>query len=89
MNKGRPQERELYQLTGKSGEACIMNGNTWEESRVIQTKTNIVNVNKVLREYLVDCIGYSEQEIAELEDSELHECLGMHEEDFIHYLKTF
>jgi hypothetical protein len=34
MNKDEPLLNVQYKLTGKTGEACIMNGNTWEESRV-------------------------------------------------------
>ena len=34
MNKDKPLQNVEYKLTGKTGEACIMNGNTWEESRV-------------------------------------------------------
>ena len=49
----------------------------------------LVQVNKILRTYLIDCVGYTEEELSLLEDSELPECLGMHEEDFISYLKTF
>lgn len=28
----RPEPGKLYALTGKSGEPCIMNGNSWAES---------------------------------------------------------
>jgi len=34
MNADKPLENVQYKLTGKTGEACIMNGNTWKESRV-------------------------------------------------------
>jgi len=34
MNKDEPLNNVQYKLTGKTGEACIMNGNTWDESRV-------------------------------------------------------
>lgn len=32
--KDEPEFGVQYALTGKSGEKCIMNGNTWAESRV-------------------------------------------------------
>jgi len=34
MNKDEPLNNVQYKLTGKAGEACVMNGNTWKESRV-------------------------------------------------------
>ena len=34
MNKDKPLNNVEYKLTGKTGEACVMNGNTWDESRV-------------------------------------------------------
>jgi hypothetical protein len=32
--KNRPIYGQQYKLTGKKGEACIMNGSSWHESRV-------------------------------------------------------
>jgi len=32
--KGRPEYGVQYSLTGVKGQKCIMNGNTWEESRI-------------------------------------------------------
>ena len=34
MEANKPLQNVQYKLTGKTGEACIMNGNTWEEARV-------------------------------------------------------
>lgn len=34
-DKGAPIPGVQYALTGKKGDKCIMNGNTWDESKVI------------------------------------------------------
>ena len=36
-SKGAPIPGRQYMLTGKRGDKCIANGNTWEESEVIPT----------------------------------------------------
>ena len=34
MDKGKPEPGKEYALTGKTGDKCIANGNTWAESEV-------------------------------------------------------
>lgn len=34
INKGQPEPGKIYALTGKTGDKCISNGNTWAESEV-------------------------------------------------------
>ena len=44
MKKEHPIAGRQYQLTGGTGEKCISNGNTWEESDVMKNKIeNLVN----------------------------------------------
>lgn len=33
-NPNKPETGKIYALTGKTGEKCISNGNTWAESEV-------------------------------------------------------
>ena len=34
----KPEANKQYALTGKSGDACIANGNSWKESEVNEEK---------------------------------------------------
>ena len=34
LKEDRPEEGKQYALTGKTGDQCIMNGNSWQESEV-------------------------------------------------------
>ena len=34
VDKGKPEPGTVYALTGKAGDKCISNGNTWAESEV-------------------------------------------------------
>ena len=34
MTKNHPIDGKLYQITGGTGEKCLSNGNTWEESEI-------------------------------------------------------
>jgi|TARA_Y100000590_G_scaffold231321_1_gene260682 hypothetical protein len=38
VDKGKPEAGKVYALTGKTGDKCILNGNTWEESEVKDEK---------------------------------------------------
>ena len=41
MDKGKPEPGKEYALTGKTGDKCIANGNTWAESEVKKRKYKI------------------------------------------------
>ena len=38
VDKGKPEAGKVYSLTGKKGDKCIANGNTWAESEVKDEK---------------------------------------------------
>jgi len=44
MDKGKPEPGKEYALTGKTGDKCIANGNTWAESEVKKPKMRTFRV---------------------------------------------
>ena len=38
VDRGKPEAGKVYSLTGKKGDKCIANGNTWAESEVKDEK---------------------------------------------------
>ena len=62
--KGRPLPGVQYALTGKTGDKCIANGNTWDESRVdpkcrVCGLTHVVGTREATRDFVMSdiCIG--------------------------------
>ena len=60
----KPEADKVYALTGKTGDKCIANGNTWAESEVkeykkeikaIKIELNITNENKFSNFFTTKC----------------------------------
>ena len=77
-----PIPGKQYALTGGTGEKCIANGNTWEESAVQPVDNLTINH---LGQYYIDVLGYSREDIElktrpemiqDLSDAQLSDCLA-------------